>query len=81
MRFEQVLPLMREGGKIITRSKPVKQNGVIIEQNGKTILFVKMEESRTLFKCIWSNGEQMAHWASYTIKDEDLRAENWEIAG
>ena len=73
MKLEQVLPLLRDG-QTITRSKPFKNDGA-------TIVFVKMEESKLKFRCIWSNGEQMEHWASYRFRSEDLLAENWEIAG
>jgi hypothetical protein len=72
MKLEQVLPLMREG-KTITRSKPFN--------DGATIVFVKIEESKLKFRCIWSNGEQMENWSSYRLRTEDLLAENWEVAG
>ena len=73
MYLEQVIPLLREG-KTITRSKPFRHEGA-------TLIFVKIEESKLKFRCIWSNGEQMKNWASYRIRAEDLMAENWEIAG
>lgn len=73
MYLEQVIPLLREG-KTITRSKPFKHDGA-------TLIFVKIEESKLKFRCIWSNGEQMEHWASYRIRAEDVLVDNWEIAG
>ena len=73
MKLEQVLPLLRDG-KTITRKKPLKHDGA-------TIVFVKMEESKLKFRCIWSNGEQMEYWASYRLRTEDILSEQWEIAG
>jgi hypothetical protein len=72
MKLEQVLPLLRDG-KTITRSKPFEQ--------GATVVFVKLEESKLKFKCVWSTGEEMSFWASYRLRSEDILAENWEVAG
>ena len=73
MKLEQVLPLMREG-KTITRSKPHNNS------DKTTVIFVKIEESRLKFKCIWSNGEVIG-WGNYRLRSEDILAENWEVAG
>jgi hypothetical protein len=73
MKLEQVLPLLRDG-KTITRTKPFKNDGA-------TLIFVKIEESKLKFKCIWSTGEEMEFWACYRLRTEDILAENWEIAG
>ena len=73
MKLEQVLPMLRDG-KTITRSKPFKHDGA-------TLIFVKIEESKLKFRCIWSNGEQMEYWASYRLRTEDILSENWEVAG
>jgi hypothetical protein len=43
-------------------------------------LFVKIEESKLKFKCIWSNGDEI-NWAYYRFRTEDVMAENWEVAG
>jgi hypothetical protein len=71
MKLEQVLPMLRDG-KTITRIKSFK--------DGTTVVFVKIEESKLKFKCIWSNGEPIG-WASYRLRSEDVLAENWEVAG
>lgn len=73
MKLEQVLPLLRDG-KTITRTKDLKHDGA-------TIVFVKIEESRLKFRCIWSDGEAMRDWSSYRLRAEDVLADNWEIAG
>jgi hypothetical protein len=72
MKLEQVLPQLREG-QTITRSKAFQA-----ERN--TILFVKIEQSKLKFKCIWSNGDEI-NWAYYRFRTEDVMAENWEVAG
>ena len=64
---------MRQG-KTITRSKPFNNS------DKTTVIFVKIEESKLKFKCIWSYGEELG-WGSYRLRSEDLLAENWEIAG
>ena len=71
MKLEQVLPMLRDG-KCITRTKPYKHKS--------TILFVKLEDDRLKFKIIFSNGD-VVNWAYYTLKTEDVLAENWEVAG
>ena len=71
MKLEQVLPMLRDG-KTITRSKPFKHDGA-------TIVFVKIEESKLKFRCIWSNGEQMEYWASYRLRTEDILSDDWEV--
>ena len=73
MKFEQVLPLMRQG-KTITRSKPFNNS------DKTTVIFVKIEESKLKFKCIWSSGEELG-WASYRLRSEDILSEDWEVAG
>ena len=73
MKLEQALPMLRDG-QTITRSKPFKHDGA-------TLIFVKIEESKLKFKCIWSNGEQMEYWAFYRFTAEDILSENWEVAG
>ena len=72
MKLEQVLPLLRDG-KTITRAKPFKHDGA-------TLIFVKIEESKLKFKCIWSNGEVIG-WGSYRLRSEDILSEDWEVAG
>jgi hypothetical protein len=71
MKLENVLPFLRNG-QTITRTKPY--------ENKKTILFVKLENERLKFKIIFSNGD-VINWACYTLKTEDVIAENWEVAG
>ena len=73
MKLEQVLPLLREG-KTITRSKPHNNS------DKTTVIFVKIEESKLKFKCIWSNGE-VIDWGSYRLRSEDILSEDWEVAG
>ena len=73
MKLEQVLPMLRDG-KTITRSK--KWN-----PTSTTVILVKIEESSLKFKCVWSTGEEMSFWSSYTFKTEDILSDNWEIAG
>jgi hypothetical protein len=70
MKLEQVLPMLRDG-KTITRTKPYNKSA--------TVLFVKIEESKLKFKCIWSTGD-VINWASYNLRTEDVMAENWEVA-
>jgi hypothetical protein len=72
MKLEQVLPMLRDG-KTITRSK--KWN-----PTSTTVILVKIEESSLKFKVIWSTGEEMSFWACYTLKTDDVMAENWEVA-
>ena len=72
MKLEQVLPQLRDG-QTITRSKPFNHDGA-------TIIFVKIEESKLKFKCIWSTGEELG-WAYYRLRSEDVLSENWEVAG
>lgn len=72
MKLEQVLPMLRDG-KTITRTKPFEQ--------GTTVVFVKLEESKLKFKCVWSTGEEMSFWACYRLRAEDILSENWEVAG
>ena len=62
---------MLRDGKTITRSKPFKHDVA-------TIVFVKIEESKLKFKCIWSTGEELG-WAYYRLRSEDILAENWEV--
>jgi len=73
MKLEQVLPMLRDG-KTITRSK--KWN-----PNSTTVILVQIEESKLIFKCVWSTGEEMSFWACYRFTAEDILSENWEIAG
>ena len=73
MKLEQVLPLLRDG-KAITRSKPHNNS------DKTTVIFVKIEESKLKFKCIWSSGEELG-WASYRLRSEDILSEDWEVAG
>ena len=73
MKLEQVLPLLRDG-KTITRSKPHNNS------DKTTVIFVKIEESKLKFKCIWSTGEELG-WASYRLRSEDILSEDWEVAG
>jgi len=70
MKLEQVLPMLRDG-KTITRTKPYKDK--------KTVVFVKLEDDRLKFKIIFSTGD-VVNWAYYTLKTEDVMAENWEVA-
>jgi hypothetical protein len=70
MKLEQVLPMLRDG-KTITRTKPYKDK--------KTVVFVKLEDDRLKFKIIWSTGEVIG-WSYYTLKTDDVMAENWEVA-
>ena len=71
MKLEQVLPALRDG-KIITRTKPYNDKN--------TVVFVKLEDDRLKFKIIFSTGD-VVNWAYYTLKTEDVMAENWEVAG
>ena len=71
MKLEQVLPQLRDG-QTITRNKAYNQSA--------TVVFVKIEESQLNFKIIWTNGD-VVNWAYYTLKTEDVLAENWEVAG
>ena len=71
MKLEQVLPMLRDG-KIITRKKPYNDSS--------TIVFVKLEDERLKFKIIFTTGD-VINWAYYTLKTEDVLAENWEVAG
>lgn len=71
MKLEQVLPALRDG-KIITRTKPYNDKN--------TVVFVKLEDDRLKFKIIFSTGD-VVNWAYYTLKTEDIMAENWEVAG
>ena len=73
MKLEQVLQLLRDG-KTITRSKPHNNS------DKTTVIFVKIEESKLKFKCIWSSGEELG-WASYRLRSEDILSEDWEVAG
>ena len=69
MKLEQVLPELRSG-VTITRTKPYGDKS--------TVLFVKLEDMRLKFKIIFSNGD-IVNWAYYTLKTEDVMAENWEV--
>ena len=71
MKLEQVLPMLRDG-KIITRKKPYNDSS--------TIVFVKLEDERLKFKIIFTTGD-VINWAYYTLKTEDVMADNWEVAG
>ena len=71
MKLKQVLDAL-ESGETITRTKPYKDKS--------TILFVKLEDMRLKFKIIFSTGD-IVNWAYYTLKTDDVMAENWEIAG
>jgi len=71
MKLEHVLPMLRDG-KIITRTKPYNDKN--------TVVFVKLEDDRLKFKIIFSTGD-VVNWAYYTLKTEDVMAENWEVAG
>ena len=71
MKLKQVLDAL-ESGETITRTKPYKDKS--------TILFVKLEDMKLKFKIIFSNGD-IVNWAYYTLKTDDVMAENWEIAG
>ena len=71
MKLEQVLPMLRDG-KIITRKKPYNDSS--------TVVFVKLEDNRLKFKIIFTTGD-VINWAYYTLKTEDVLAENWEVAG
>ena len=73
MKLEQVLPLLRDG-KTITRSKPFNNS------DKTTVIFVKIEEFKLKFKCIWSTGEELG-WAYYRLRSEDILSEDWEVAG
>lgn len=72
MKLEQVMSMMRDEGKTITRTKSYDEKSAI--------LFVKLEDMKLKFKIIFSNGD-MVDWAYYTFKTEDVIADNWEIAG
>ena len=72
MKLEQVIPMMRDEGKIITRTKPFGENN--------TVVFVKMEDNQMKFKVIWTT-QEMTKWANYRLRTEDINADNWEIAG
>ena len=69
MKLEQVLPELRSG-VTITRTKPYGDKS--------TILFVKIENERLKFKIIFSTGD-IVNWAYYTLKTDDVMAENWEV--
>ena len=71
MKLEQVLPMLRDG-KTITRTKPYNDKN--------TVVFVKLEDERLKFKIIFTTGEVIG-WSYYTLKTEDVLAENWEVAG
>jgi hypothetical protein len=71
MKLENVLPMLRNG-ETITRKKPYAEKS--------TILFVKLEDNRLKFKIIFTTGD-IVNWAYYTLKTEDVMADNWEIAG
>ena len=71
MKLEQVLPALRDG-KTITRTKPYNDKN--------TVVFVKLEDNRLKFKIIFTTGD-IINWAYYTLKTEDINADNWEIAG
>jgi hypothetical protein len=71
MKLEQVLPMLRDG-KTITRTKPYNDKN--------TVVFVKLEDERLKFKIIFTTGDEF-DWAYYTLKTEDVLAENWEVAG
>ena len=73
MKLEQVLPQLRDG-QTITRRKPFNNS------DKTTVIFVKIEESKLKFKCIWSSGEELG-WASYRLRSEDILSEDWEVAG
>ena len=69
-KLEQVLPMLRDG-KCISREKP-QENG------GALILFVRMLHEKLHFMFITSTGEQIS-WSYYTLKTDDVMAENWEV--
>jgi len=71
MKLENVLPMLRNG-ETITRKKPYAEKS--------RILFVKLEDNRLKFKIIFTTGD-IVNWAYYTLKTEDVMADNWEIAG
>ena len=71
MKLEQVLPMLRDG-KCITRIK--------VYNDKSTVLFVKLDDMRLKFKIIFSTGD-VVNWAYYTLKTDDVMAENWEVAG
>jgi hypothetical protein len=70
MKLEQVLPMLRDG-KTITRTKPYNDKN--------TVVFVKLEDYKLKFKLVFTTGE-IINWAYYTLKTEDVMADNWEIA-
>jgi hypothetical protein len=72
MFLEQVLPILRDG-QTITRERKTKDNITMI-------YFVRFIDDRLKFMFITSNGDQTP-WAYYTLKTEDIMADNWEIAG
>jgi len=63
---------MLRDGKIITRKKPYNDSS--------TVVFVKLEDNRLKFKIIFTTGD-VINWAYYTLKTEDVMADNWEVAG
>ena len=63
---------MLRDGKIITRKKPYNDSS--------TVVFVKLEDERLKFKIIFTTGD-VINWAYYTLKTEDVMADNWEVAG
>jgi hypothetical protein len=71
MTLEQVLPALK-AGETITRTKPYKDKN--------TVVFVKFEDDRLKFKVIFTTGD-IINWASYSLRSEDVWAENWEVAG
>ena len=70
MKLEQVLPMLRDG-QTITRQKPQK-NGLAL------VLFVKINNDKLQSRFITSYGDEF-DWAYYTLKTEDVLAENWEV--
>jgi len=71
MKLEQILPMLRDG-KTITRQKPQK--------NGRAlVLFVKINNDKLQFRFITSYGDEI-DWSYYTLKTDDVMAENWEVA-
>jgi FtsP/CotA-like multicopper oxidase with cupredoxin domain len=72
MKLEQVLPMLRNG-ETITRTR--LWNG-----SSRVVYFVKIMDEQLKFKFIARDGTTTS-WHMYSMREQDILAEDWEIAG
>lgn len=72
MNLEEVIPALRDG-KIITRVKSFVSHDVL-----SATIFVKMVNKKLQFKFSTAEGDRI-DWQYYSLKSDDVLAENWTI--